>query len=113
MQRSRCIESPELLWIGSPVVAIPCSRAVKFDREAFVFRGSGRGTAFQKEGDAVEFHHRDAALNAFYQARLRFEDGDELLQVVRLTLWDIVRYQLENRLGARRRTSTQRRSAHG
>jgi hypothetical protein len=82
-----------------------------FDRESFVFRGSGRGTAFQKEGDAVEFHHRDAALNAFYRARLHFEDGDELLQIVSFTLWDVLRYQLDDRLGARRRLATQRRGS--
>lgn len=82
-----------------------------FDRDAFVFRGSGRGTAFQKDGDAVEFHHRDPELNAFYRARLRFEDGDELLQVVSFDLWDLVRYQLDDRLAARRRDATQRRGA--
>jgi len=80
-----------------------------FDRAAFVFRGSGRGTAFQKDGDAIEFHHRDPALNAFYQARLRFEDGDELLQVASFDLWDVVRYQLDDRLAARRRREAQRR----
>lgn len=82
-----------------------------FDRDAFVFRGSGRGTAFQKDGDAVEFHHRDPALNAFYRARLRFEDGDELLQVATFDLWDVVRYQLDARLAARRRRASQRRGS--
>lgn len=65
-----------------------------FDRAAFVFRGSGRGTAFQKREDASEFHHRDRALNDFYRARLNFDDGDELLQVVRFRLVDLARYQL-------------------
>lgn len=82
-----------------------------FDRDAFVFRGSGRGTAFQKDGDAVEFHHRDPALNAFYRDRLRFEDGDELLQVVSFDLRDVVRYQLDDLLGARRRHATRRRGS--
>jgi hypothetical protein len=79
-----------------------------FDRDAFVFRGSGRGTAFQKDGDAVEFHHRDPELNAFYRARLRFEDGDELLQVVSFDLRDVVHYQLADRLAVGRRRATQR-----
>ncbi len=83
-----------------------------FDREAFVFRGSGRGTAFQKQADAVEFHHRDPAINAFYQARLRFEDGDELLQVVSFNLWDLLSYQLfDDRRAASGRSATQRRGA--
>lgn len=82
-----------------------------FDRDSFVFRGSGRGTAFQKAADAVEFHHRDPAINAFYQARLRFEDGDELLQVVSFTLWDLARYQVRDQLARRRRRATQRRGA--
>jgi len=64
----------------------------RWDEAAFVFRGSGRGTAFQKEADDVQYHHRDPELNRFYQQRLRFEDGDEMLQVGMLSLFDLARY---------------------
>jgi hypothetical protein len=72
-----------------------------FDRETFVFRGSGRGTAFQKDGDDHRFDHRDEALNRFYRERLRFDDGDEMLQVGRLALTDLVRHALRGRRRAR------------
>lgn len=68
-----------------------------FDRETFVFRGSGRGTAFQKDAGDRRFHHRDAELNRFYAERLRFDDGDEMLQVGTLSLGDLVRYALRRR----------------
>jgi hypothetical protein len=69
-----------------------------FDRDAFVFRGSGRGTAFQKREDAVEFHHRDAAMNDYFRSRLNFDDGDEMLQIVSFRIWDLLRYELGDRL---------------
>jgi hypothetical protein len=68
-----------------------------FDPETFVFRGSGRGTAFQKRADDVQYHHRNPALNSFYQERLRFDDGDEMLQVGTLALADLVRHALARR----------------
>ncbi|HEY5924429.1 MAG TPA: GNAT family N-acetyltransferase [Kofleriaceae bacterium] len=83
-----------------------------FDRETFVFRGSGRGTAFQKEAEAVEFHHRDPALNEFYKRRLRFEDGDELLQIACFDLLDVVRYPIDDLLAIGRRRASQRTGGH-
>lgn len=75
----------------------------RWDGEAFVFRGSGRGTAFQKEADDVQYHHRDPDLNRFYQALLHFDDGDEMLQVGTVSLLDLAKYWLRDRgAGARR-----------
>ena len=68
-----------------------------FDPDAFVFRGSGRGTAFQKRADDARYHHRDPALNAFYAGLLHFDDGDEMLQVGTLALGDLVRHALARR----------------
>ncbi len=63
-----------------------------FDRETFVFRGSGRGTAFQKRADEVQYHHRDPELNAYYTSIMHFDDGDEVLQVGTLGVVDLVRH---------------------
>ena len=51
------------------------------DLDAFVFRGSVPGTVFQKSADDSRFYHRDRDLNDYYRNRMRFEDGDEVLQV--------------------------------
>jgi len=63
-----------------------------WDEAAFVFRGSGRGTAFQKAADDARYHHRDPELTRYYQRRLRFEDGDEMLQVGTISLFHLARY---------------------
>jgi hypothetical protein len=63
-----------------------------FDRDTFVFRGSGRGTAFQKRADEAQYHHRDPALNAFYGSIMNFDDGDEVLQVGTLGVVDLLRH---------------------
>jgi hypothetical protein len=68
-----------------------------WDETAFVFRGSGRGTAFQKEAADARYHHRDPTLNQFYAERLRFQDGDEMLQVGTVRLVDLARYALARR----------------
>ncbi|HVE84863.1 MAG TPA: hypothetical protein VND93_18530 [Myxococcales bacterium] len=76
----------------------------RWDEAAFVFRGSGRGTAFQKDGDDARYHHRDPELNRFYRQRLRFEDGDEMLQVGTISLLDLARYFVRGWGRGRRRT---------
>jgi hypothetical protein len=76
-----------------------------FDPETFVFRGSGRGTAFQKDDEDHRFDHRDEALNRFYRARLRFDDGDEMLQVGTLAITDLVRYAVRGRTRRTRRNA--------
>jgi hypothetical protein len=68
-----------------------------WDTGSFVFRGSGRGTAFQKEADDARYYHRDSELNRFYQALLHFDEGDEMLQVGTLSLLDLAKYFLKGR----------------
>jgi hypothetical protein len=63
-----------------------------FDPVTFVFRGSGRGTAFQKRADETQYHHRDPELNAYYASIMHFDDGDEVLQVGSLGVTDLVRH---------------------
>lgn len=72
-----------------------------FDEDAFVFRGSVRGTVFQKCPDDQRFWHRDATVNQYYRQLLRFEDGDEAVQVGYVDALSLLRYagaQLRRRL---------------
>ena len=68
-----------------------------FDEEAFVFRGSVKGTVFQKDAGDERFHHRDPVLNDFYGKRMRFDQGDEVLQVGCVTAWSLFKYALGTR----------------
>jgi len=68
-----------------------------FDRDAFVFRGSVKGTMFQKSGDDVRYHHRDPSLNGFYRDLMNFEAGDEVLQVGAASLLTLPAYHLRQR----------------
>jgi len=63
-----------------------------FDEQTFVFRGSVKGTVFQKSATDRRFGHRDPALSRFYASRMRFHEGDEVLQVGTLSLGTIFRY---------------------
>ncbi|MFL5322054.1 MAG: hypothetical protein ACJ790_20500 [Myxococcaceae bacterium] len=65
-----------------------------FDPDSFVFRRSGKGTAFQKSAEDKQFFHRDPQLNDFFKPMLNFEDGDEMLQVGSLGLSDFVKNAL-------------------
>lgn len=62
------------------------------DRQNFVFRASGRGTAFQKRADEIQYHHRDPALNDYYTSIMHFDDGDEVLQVGSASIADLLRH---------------------
>lgn len=64
-----------------------------FDAEHFVMRGSNAtDSVFLKGESDVRYHHREAVLNQFYQGLLRFEDGDEVIQVGHASLWGMVQY---------------------
>lgn len=77
-----------------------------FDDEAFVFRGSVRGTVFQKEADDVRYGHRDPIVNDFYRQRMDFERGDEVLQVGCVTAWSLVKYAFGRRRTPKRSERT-------
>ena len=62
--------------------------AAIFDSQTYVFKGSGRGTAFQKRADDARYHHRSSVLNEFYRRPMRFDDGDEMLQIGSVSLLD-------------------------
>jgi hypothetical protein len=57
------------------------SADARFDPRTFVFRGSVKGTVFEKEAADSRFYHREESLNDFYGALMDFDNGDEVLQV--------------------------------
>lgn len=58
-----------------------------FDTRDFVFRGSVKDTMFEKTAEDLRFQHRISELNHWYRGLIRFENGDEVLQVARASAW--------------------------
>ncbi len=71
-------------------------RDATFDNDAFVFRGSVKGTIFQKSSGETCYYHRNHGLNEFYKNRMVFENGDEVLQVGYATTFAAFRHLLRN-----------------
>ncbi len=67
-----------------------------FDGDAFVFRGSVKGTMFQKGAGETRYYHRNSDLNEFYKDRMVFENGDEVLQIGYASTFAAVRHMLRN-----------------
>lgn len=57
------------------------SEEAVFDADNFVFRGSVKGTVFQKERNDTRYYHRNEELNDYYSRLMEFENGDEVLQI--------------------------------
>jgi len=90
--------------------------AAVLDTDAFVFRRSVPSTVFQKSANDSRFFHRDRALNDYYQQRMSFEDGDEVVQVGCVDLVSLLAFlRKQLPLGAARRAGARRaaRSASG
>lgn len=68
-----------------------------FDSNGFIFRGSVKGTIFQKESENIQFHHRDHEVNDFFKNIMNFSNGDEVLQIGRVSLMSYPKYLLKNR----------------
>ncbi len=73
---------------------IAINAEAQFDLQRFVFAGSINGTVFEKDGDDERFHHRDDALTGYYQDLLNFDNGDEALQIGRVSLMTFPKYIL-------------------
>jgi hypothetical protein len=72
------------------------NRDAIFDADAFVFRGSVKGTVFQKSEGETSYYHRNRELNEYYKNRMVFNNGDEVLQVGYATTLAAVRHMLRN-----------------
>jgi hypothetical protein len=77
--------------------AIYINDSAEFDAENFVFRGSVKGTMFQKSAHDKRYHHRYDGINRYYSHLMRFDDGDEVLQVGYASIWWAIRYALRRR----------------
>lgn len=85
-------------------------RDATFDNDAFVFRGSVKGTMFQKSSGETCYYHRNHELNDYYKNRMVFDNGDEVLQVGYATTFAAVRHFLRNIPLPNPKTKQRRRS---
>lgn len=74
---------------------IAINKDAQFNLETFVFEGSVDGTSFQKDGEDKRFHHRNRKITQYYQNILNFENGDEVLQVGKVSLLTFPKYILK------------------
>ena len=72
------------------------------DEEAFVMRGSVRGTVFQKDANDTRYHHRNGLINAYYKEIIDFADGDEVVQIGQFSVGTFIRYVMPNRIKSKR-----------
>lgn len=73
-----------------------------FDERNFVFQGSVKGTAFEKEGGDRRYFHRQEWVNDFYRGLLDFHRGDEVLQIGKISFLSYPKYLLRSwRMGRR------------
>lgn len=56
-----------------------------FDQKKFVFRASVKGNMFQKEEQDRRYRHREEWLNEYYSNLMDFKNGDEVLQIGRIS----------------------------
>jgi len=52
-----------------------------YDPDKSVFQGSVKGTVFAKERDDEQYHYRHKETQMFYDSRIDWERGDEVLQI--------------------------------
>lgn len=69
-----------------------------FDTKRFVFAGSVDNTVFQKDAHDTRFRHRNDAINDFYQSRMNFGHGDEVLQIGYVTLLTAAKHKLRGQV---------------
>jgi hypothetical protein len=67
-----------------------------FDAENFVFERSVSGTMFEKSAGDRKFYHRDQDLTHFYMDLIDFENGDEVLQIGKISLMSFPFYLLKS-----------------
>ena len=86
----------------------------KLDKVDFVFRGSNQpGNMFHKAEDDARYHHREAALNDFYANLMRWEAGDEILQIGHISLRRLLKHGARQVLLARKPRRRLRRYKRG
>jgi hypothetical protein len=66
-----------------------------YDPDMSVFRGSVKGTVFAKERDDKRYRFRDKETHSFYESRINWERGDEVLQVFNMSHAFVLRLLLQ------------------
>lgn len=67
-----------------------------FDAKNFVFRASVKGNMFQKEEQDSRYRHREEWLNDYYGNLLDFKNGDEVLQIGRISFLAYPKHVMRN-----------------
>jgi hypothetical protein len=67
-----------------------------FDEDHFVFERSVSGTMFEKSETDRKFYHRDEDLTHFYMDLIDFKNGDEVLQIGKISLMSFPFYLLRS-----------------
>ncbi len=70
------------------------NKEATFDEEHFVFERSVSGTMFEKSETDSKFYHRDQDLTHFYMDLIDFQNGDEVLQIGKISLMSFPFYLL-------------------
>jgi len=63
-----------------------------FNESRFIFEGSVLGNMFQKKANDFKYHHRDHKLNFYYKYLMNFDNGDEILQIGKVSLFTFPKY---------------------
>lgn len=79
-------------------------RSATFNSENFIFENSVSGTMFEKSENDRKFHHRDQQLTRFYASMIDFTNGDEVLQIGKVSLLTFPKYLLRNLIKKRQLT---------
>lgn len=67
-----------------------------FVESNFVFKGSVPGTMFEKSAEDIKLYHRNKKLNNYYKDLMDFQNGDEVLQIAKVSLLTYPKYLLKN-----------------
>lgn len=66
-----------------------------FNANKFIFERSVCGTVFEKSEADLKYHHRNRALTNFYLNIIDFQNGDEVLQIGKVSLFTFPKYLLK------------------
>ncbi|MGB4269675.1 MAG: hypothetical protein WBK20_10895 [Spirochaetota bacterium] len=65
-----------------------------FDKQYHIFKGSVKGTVFQKNAHDTSYYHRNQLFNDYYKNIIDFDNGDEILQVGYASIPAAIRHAL-------------------
>lgn len=69
-----------------------------FDSNNHIFRGSVKGTVFQKDINDTSYYHRNTEYNNYYKNLMDFNNGDEILQVGYASIPAAIRHAVFNNM---------------